>query len=398
MTICKVGTFLKVLIPIAAATSVSTMVHADEASNLSTIHYSKEDLAQGANPTFIRSRDLSDVLSEKLKLIAVTLTQRQGGSNAKLVEMANTYAQPTHEQNMKKLGTMIYDPDTKTTAVDGDALRTHLSGQTRKTFEVKFKEAVPLVDQIRKGFNFKLSMDKSAPTAPASAPEIRYGLIVSDIEPSAAPGLASLGSSSDLGMEYATPAHVVYTIDRIDEQSGRKVFHDSSANTESFTNAPTATSAWRNPSTDVDVKVEAANTEESVSDKVTGGALPGAKLTFSQADGFIATQIVTNSKLGKESVIHEFKLPIAGEANLSRKVDEHMKPLQTSINNMLVNPSAPKLNLFYLHTEERFKSELLVRRSNYDMGITAEPRQGWGPKQRIGETGDKISLTFNQNF
>lgn len=400
MLIRKASKLLQFMMPVIATMTAATIANAREES-ISTVRYSKEELAATAKPNFIRSRDLSDVLSEKLSLIAVTLTQRQGGSNVKLVEMANASAQPTHEQHMKRLGTMVYDPNTERTPVDGDALRMHLAGQTRKSFEVKFKEAVPLIDEIRKGVNFKFSLfdRKNTPSATsAPVPEIRYGLVVSDIEPSAAPALASLSSPNEL--EYATPARVVYTIDRIDEPSSRRVFSDFSttSNTAPLTTRPTSINAWKKPSTDVDVKIEAANSDDTVSDKVTGGALPGAKVTMSQADGLLATQVITNSRFGKDSMTHEVKLPIIGEANISRKVDERMKPIQTSLNNVLVLSSAPKLNLFYLNAEERYKGELLVHRTNFDMGIVAEPRKGWGPGQKTGSTGDKISLTLNQNF
>jgi hypothetical protein len=83
-------------------------------------------------------------------------------------------------------------------------------------------------------------------------------------------------------------------------------------------------------------------------------------------------------------------------------MDEHGKPIQTSFYNVLVAKNAPTVNLHYLTSEERFKGEFFLRgntrKSTYDMGLTAEPRVGWGPGQRMGESGDKVSITLTQNF
>lgn len=408
----KINNLIKLLIPAMAVTSTLSFAKDDGAESdvreeeLSSIRYSKEELAAAAHPNFIKTRDLSNVLSEKISLLATTLTQRQGGSNTKLYEMAGARSQPTREQHMKRLGTLVYDPNTTMAETDREAIRLQLGAQSRKSVEVKFKEAVPLIEEIRKGFNFKFSMDrkKPAPTTTASTgPEIRYGLVVADIQPADAPAIASLGTSGDMGLEYATRARVVYTIDRIDNQpTNRRVFPEAApaapSNEASFTSAPTTPAVWKRPSTDIDVKVEAANTDDTISDKVTGGVIPGGKVTFSQADGLFATQVVTNSHLGKDSIAHEVKLPIFGEASLARKMDEHFRPSQTSVYNLLVKKDAPIVNIHYLNSDDRFKGELFIKRNNYDLGLVAEPRSGWGPKSKVGQVGDKISVTLAQSF
>lgn len=409
----KTNTLTLLLIPVLAGAcnivfageSVSDAV-TDE--KITSIRYTKEELAEAAHPNFIKTRDLSHVLSEKITLLAHTLTQRQGGSNNKLYEMAAATTQMTHEQYMKRLGTMVYDPNSASSSyTKGDDLRLLMTAQSRKTVEVKFKEAVPFVEEIRKGFNFKYSFNKrkgEAAPAASSTPDIRYGLVVADIQPASAPGVASLGTAGDLGLEYATPARVVYTIDRIDDQPvNRKVFPAATPNpTDSFTPTASANSVWRRPSTDLDIKVEAANSADTVSDKVTDGAIPGGKVTIAQADGLYAAQLLTNSHLGKEGVFHELKLPILGEANIARRMDERGKPIQTSFYNVLVVKNAPTVNIHYLNSEDRFKSEFFLRgttkTSTYDLGITAEPRVSWAPGQRMGEKGDKVSLSLVQNF
>jgi hypothetical protein len=377
-----------------------------------TVRVSKEDVASFKSASFIKNRDLSDVLVDKIKLLATTVTERQGGSNQRLVEISNGTKELSHDRYWTRLSVMHYQQEDGKNA-DMDAVRVHLLGQTRKSTEVKFKEAFPIVETIRKGISFRYSPNKSSSSASRSEgspsnPNIRYGLVAQDILPaSSAVQFASLGSMSDMGYEYAKPAKVVYTIDKLEEStSGKKVYRETRIETdhveissETGLPAPTAEEIFKRPSTDLDIKLEAANSEDSVSDKVGNGALPGAKVTVMQADGLIGTQVITNSRLGKESMNHIAKLPLYGEAHISRKFDEKFKPTETAAMNLLGKASAPKLNIIRNESESKFKAELLVKRPQLEWGVAVEPHAQWTPDQRIlSEKGDKVSLTFSNSF
>lgn len=384
---------------LCTAAASAAKVHAEESSVVS-VRMTKQDVAAATQSQFIKSRDLSNILAEKLTLLATTITERQGGSNRRLVELADSSAQLDHRSYMNHMAVLQYDVDSNNKNADADGIRLHLLGQTKKSTEVKFKEAFPIIETFRKGLNYKFSLSgKGAQSAPSSTPQIRYGLIVQDIQPVDAPAIASLGTSSDMGMEYARPAKVIYTIDRLDEDRSKQPVFTTPVDVEiASSSGPTAQQIFRRPSTDVDLKVEAANSEDSVSDKVGAGALPGAKLTLSQADGLVSTQVITTSRLGKDTLTHQFKLPLYGEANITRKVNESFKPIQTSANNLLVSASAPKLNIHHLDYEDRYKGELLVKRPGFDLGVAVEPRPFWSPGDKLRDTGDKISVTMVNNF
>lgn len=368
---------------------------------VSTVRMSQRDTAKYSNPQFIQTRDLSDVLIDKIKLLATTLRDRQGGTNKGLVDIANETTEMTHSQHMNRLAIPHYERG-EATRVNGDKLRLFLSHHTRKSGEVKFKEAFPIVERIKQGLTYKLSLTGN--TTPLSTkeavPEIRYGLIVQDIEPVQAPLLASLDRIDDSYDDYARPARVVYTIDRVGtDTSSQRVFRDFSSDLvpvpETRRNLP---KFFKRPSTDIDLKVEASNSEESVSEKVGSGALPGGKFTFTQADGFLSLQVLTNARLGKESMNYETRLPIYGEASISRKYDEKFKTTQTALNNILVTPDAPQVNLYHLVTENRYRGELFFRRPNLDIGVALDPRVGWAPGEKSGKVGDRVTMSLYHAF
>ncbi|MCX6124905.1 MAG: hypothetical protein NTV34_09185, partial [Proteobacteria bacterium] len=257
-----------------------------------------------------------------------------------------------------------------------------------------------VIETIQRGLSFKWSLtgNKSAPTA-AETPQIRYGLVVSEILPQEAPGIASSGTISESYWQYARQARVVYTIDRLEEDtSKRRVFPTALDDQGPAPAAVKSRHIFVKPSTEVSFKVEAANSEDTVSDKVGGGSLPGAKISAAQADGLVSAQIITNSRLGKESMSFETMLPLIGAASITKKWNNSFAPTQTSANNLLIKPSAPKLNVHHFILEDRFKGELLVKASSIDFGLAIEPRKGWAPEDHLGRSGDKISMTFTNTF
>ncbi len=383
------------------AVTISSSAFSEELKPVS-VRISKEEIAAASSPQFIKTRDLSDVLVEKIKLLATTITARQGGSNRKLVEISDAAKQMSREAYLGRLGILHFEGQAAN-KVDGDAVRVHLLGQTRKSTEVKFKEAFPIVDRIRQGVSFNYSFNKKkSSNVIANRPKIRYGLVAKDILPATAPSVASIGNFNDNELLYSRPATVVYGIEKLDEDTTTyKVFKPYTAqeiNPEIGSPISTAEEIFRRPSTDLAFKFEAANSEDSVSDKVEGGALPGAKITISQVDGLLSVQLVTTSRLGKDTLTYDTRLPLYGEASITRKFDDKFQTIQTSAVNLLGKPSAPKLNIHHLKKEEKFKAELLVKKPLIEWGVAVEPRQYWAPGKKVGEHGDRMSISIVNNF
>lgn len=395
--------FSSLFLVISAGTAVA---EGDKSAPTVSVRMTREDIAESAKaPEFTKPRDLSHVLYEKISLLATTLTARQGGSNRALADIAAKTQQIEYSTLLKRESVLHYEP-TESAKTDSDRIRVHLLGQTRKSGEVKFKQAFPLIERVQKGLSFKVSKDtKLIDKQVAAAPEIRYGLVIQDIVAEDTVSVAALGSITDTYGEFSRPAKIIYTIDRVEaDTSSNRVFpnYAPEASTPVAPAAPApAPSIWsrfRAPSTDVGVTIEAANSEESVSDKVGTGALPGGKVTLTQADGLFSTQIMTNSRLAKESVSYNAKLPLIGEAHITRSYNESFHPIVTSANNLLVTPAAPKLHIHRLETEKRFKGELFVKQGLFDMGIAVEPRVGWAPSSKVGKVGDRVSLTISNQF
>ena len=360
-----------------------------------TVRYSKSEIAAAVNPTFIKTRDLSDVLKEKLVLIAQTLTQRQEGKNRVLLDIANESNQMTKKAYLDKLAVLHYEEKTSA-GPDADRIRLHLLQNTKKSGEVKFKEAFPIIAKIQSGVNFTWS--PGSKTLPFSekkvAPPIHYGLVLQDIQPQAAPALASLSDTSDVFWQYSRPAHLTYTIDRVDlDSANRKVFPSSDA-----VPAVESSSPLRRVSTDVAVKIEAANSNEVVSDSVGSGGLPGAKISLSQADGLLSTEIVTDGKLKTQSTVYQSKVPLTKKSFVSGKWNESFKATETALVGVLPGERAATIGLYHLHIEKRYKAEIAMQKNQVNLGLAVEPRTSWQPDQRLGTTRDKITMTIASTF
>jgi hypothetical protein len=365
---------------------------------------SKEDIKAAASPNFIVSRDLSDVLSSQLKGLAVTITSRQNGTNLKTRDTVASYNQMSQKAWMRKLSTLSFDPDSQKFGGDEDKMRTIMSSQSRKAAEVNFKNSVPLITKFQKGLNFNLDLKGSSTSSKASSsvPEIKYGLVESDIIPGEHQiPIASLGRMDEFDAPFSTPAKVVYTIDKLDGSQSTTVFN-TPADTESYTEIQ-STSMWKRiPSHQVKIKIDAADQNNAVTDQVNSNAAPTApamRVTMTQADGFVSTQ-VTTGKDSKKSMITELRAPLYGEMSLARKYDYKHKPTETVAQNILGSRHRPLVNIAYVHKTQTSKAEVVVRHKRSEYKVIAEPRNGWSPSgdRSMGKVGDKITLAVVSSF
>jgi hypothetical protein len=381
-----------------ASTFSSKALSGDE---LRVVRVSKEELAAAANPQFIVSKDLSDVLSSRLKDLAVTLTSRQSGNNAATRDAVAAGNQMSKALWMKKLSTLAFEPENHGSGADENKVRSTISAQSRKSAEVNFKNAFPVIARIQKGLSFNLDLKNpgSAVARDTSVPEIRYGLVETDILPSDRQiPVASYGTISEIDARYSSPAKVVYTIDRLETTQNKTVF-ESSSTTESGAQETQNVSMWsRLPSSAVRVKFDAADQNSAVADQVSArSAAPAMRVTLTQADGLVSTQMVTGAK---ESMTTEFKAPLYGEMSMARKYDSKFKATETSAQNILGHSSLPRLNLIYAHNAKSAKGEWIVKRDRFEYSVTAEPRQGWvaSGDSALGKVGDKVTLAVNTSF
>jgi len=276
--------------------------------------------------------------------------------------------------------------------------------QTRKAAEVQIKGAFPIFEKVRNGLNFNMDILNPGQSIQNKnhVPTIRYGLVEAEIIPSEkAIPIATLGSISDVSPEYSSRAKVIYTIDQITSNPNTPVFNDTQPMHADHSELQ-STSVWRKaPSTQVKLKVDAADQDATVSDQIGSGAIPGARFTFTQADSFITTKFVAGGKSDvRKSMTTELKAPLYGEMSLARIYDYKMQATHTSALNIFGDSSLPRVNLSYAHKDKKAKGEWIVRQGNFEYSVIAEPRQGWFPDtdQKLGRVGDKASLNLNKTF
>jgi hypothetical protein len=367
-----------------------------------TIRYTKETLAKESPKEFIRQTDLADVLSSKLRGLAVTVTSRQSGGNVATRDIVANSQELPRRLWLKKLSTLAVDPDQLLPRRDENRLRTTLAAQYRKSLELNFKNSFPVIERLQRGLNFNLDLTnpRASLVRSHSSPKIRYGLVEEDILPgNRAVPVASSQGLSEMDHEYATPAKVIYTIDRLDGEGNRAVFVQESL----INDGPTqTTSIWRRvPSGNVKVKIDAADQNTALSDQLgQGGSLPGMRLTLAQADGLITTQIIAGGAASRKTLVTEMKAPIYGEMSVARKFDYKMRPTETSAQNILGDADLARVNLMYAHASNKLRGEWIVKRERFEYNVIAEPRQGWGSgsENQLGKVGDKISFGMNTYF
>ncbi len=391
----------KILAALSVAVLTANVAFGGE---LKTIRYSKTEIEKLSKDDFTHASDLSDVLASKLKLIIITVTQRQSGSNVATRDVVASGLQPSKTTYWKRMATLSTEPESITARGNDVKLRTTLSMQTRKAAEVQIKGAFPIFEKIRNGLNFNMDILNPGQSIQNKnhVPTIRYGLVEAEIIPSEkAIPIATLGSISDVSPEYSSRAKVIYTIDQITSNPNAPVFNDTQPTPADHSELQ-STSVWRKaPSTQVKLKVDAADQDAAVSDQIGSGSIPGARFTFTQADSFITTKFVAGGKSdARKSMTTELKAPLYGEMSLARIYDYKMQATHTSALNIFGDSSLPRVNLSYAHKDKKAKGEWIVKKGNFEYSVIAEPRQGWFPDtdQKLGRVGDKVSLNLNKTF
>ncbi len=372
-------------------------------TTVTTLHYSKSELTKPVKESdFIQTKDLSDIILSQLTQVMVTMTNRQSGNNVKTKEAIDSFRQPSRASAMKKLSTMAVSPETLHSRPKTDGLRLAIGHQYKKAIEVTIHKKIPVIEKIRSGIKYNLDLKNPSLVNKKrkDVPEIRYGLVETDIIlPVSSPGLASLGSMPDHFYEFARPAQVVYTIDKLSNDRNRHSLPPLSLGDEEM---PRRQSVWsRLPSPQVTVKIDSADKDAAMSDRLGTGSIPGLKFTVAQVDGLFSTQFVADSKTNiQKTLIHQVNVPLYGEMTLSKRYNYKMKELETSATNLLGKSSSPKLNIHYAHTEKKARGEWLVKRDASEFSLIAEPRQGWSLSKpsTLGKAGDRVSINYRQIF
>jgi hypothetical protein len=340
-----------------------TLVLAD---NIRIVKYDKEQVRQDLNRKFIEPNSLGQTIVSKLKEIAVTTTQRQSGNNTAIRDLASRTPGLSKSAWAKQMALLSYDPDNSARRNDDSALMQTLVMQSRKAAEVNLKKSFPIFERFKNGLTFNLST-KIILTKPIH--NIRYGLIERDILPAdnSIP-LAGFGSINDIDRAYATPAQVIYTIDRLDAAASPRVFSNSSDTTLA---EPTV--RWgRLPSSKLTIKIDSPNNDDSIGDQISNGAIPGARVTVSQFEGLISCQMIVGSTSIDKTLRTEVSTPVIMNTTLSQKFDDKFKLTDIVAKSTFSGPIPSQLNLAYSQSTQGVRGEWQINQGRTGYSVQAE--------------------------
>ena len=363
------------------------------AADVRVVRYSKEDIQKKSERDFIKPSSLSEVIISKIKEIAVTTTNRQNGNNTALRDLAASNKELTKREWTRKMATLSYDPDQSRRQVNESLMRQTLLAQSQKAVEVTLKREFPIFERFRTGLTFNLNYSKRE----LNSQKIRYGLIERDIIPNRQPiPLAAYGSMDELDRAYATPAHVIYTIDRIDQTEVHSVFPDSDLANESRVDQKFN---WdRLPRAKVVLKIDGGGHEGSINEASSQGLPIGLRLKLVQSDGLISSQVIIGDASVEKTLLTEVCLPLPGGFKISQKFDHRFSLSEVVARSVLEDKLNSQINLGYSRASQNIRGEWLFVHNRVNYGLSAESSSGSSTADVNSSSKSRFALAVNKNF
>ena len=364
------------------------------ADDVRIVKYDKEQVRQDLNQKFIEPKSLGQTIVSKLKEIVVTTTQRQSGNNTALRDLASRTLGLSKGAWAKQMALLSYDPDNSSRRIDDSALIQTLVMQSRKSAEVNLKKSFPIFERFKTGLTFNLSTQiRSA--KPIN--NIRYGLIEHDILPAnQSIPLAGFGSINDIDRAYATPAQVIYTIDRLDAATSPRVF----ANPSDISPTEPTVRWGRLPSSKLTIKIDSPNNDDSIGDQIANGAIPGARVTVSQFEGLISCQMIVGSTSIDKTLRTDVSTPVIMNTTLSQKFDDKFKLTDIVAKSTFGGTIPSHLNLAYSQSTQGVRGEWQISRGHTGYSLQAESSK-LIKNMRTGSASspiDRLSIALQRSF
>jgi hypothetical protein len=364
------------------------------AADVRVVRYSKEEIQQKSERNFIKPSSLGGVIIAKIREIAVTATSRQTGNNTALRDLATSTKELSKREWTRKMAALSYDPDQSRNQINESLMRQTLLTQSQKAAEVTLKREFPILERFRTGMTFNLNFGNKNQ---GSSQKIRYGLIERDIIPNSQPiPLAAFGSMNDLDRSYATPAHVIYTIDRLDQPEVRSVFPDSDLSDEQRGDRKFN---WdRLPRAKVVVKIDGGGQDGSVSEQVASGSPIGLRLKLIQSDGLISSQVIIGNRSIEKTLLTEISLPLPGGLKLSQKLDHRFRLAEVVARGVFEDRLSSQINVGYSKASQNIRGEWLFARNKMNYGLSAESAAGSSNSDVNSTPNHRFAFALNKNF
>lgn len=378
---------------LAAGMLLSTSFTKLVAADVRVVRYSKEEIQRKSERDFIKPSSLGEVIISKIKEIAVTTTNRQNGNNTALRDLAATNKELTKREWTRQMATLSYDPDQRRSQVNESLMRQTLLAQSQKAAEVALKKEFPIFERFRTGLTFNLNYSKRE----LDSKKIRYGLIERDIIPNRQPiPLAAYGSMDELDRAYATPAQVIYTIDRLDQSEIRSVFPDSDLANDGVGDRKFN---WdRLPRANVVVKIDGGGQEGSINEASSQGIPMGLRLKLIQSDGLISSQVIIGNKSVEKTLLTEICLPLPGGFKISQKLDHRLSLSEVVARSVFEDKLNSQINLAYSRASQNIRGEWLFVHNHVNYGLSAESSSGSNTSEVNSSSKSRFAIAVNKNF
>ncbi len=267
-------------------------------------------------------------------------------------------------------------------------------GEGQKVATTSAKTRVPFFSKFGSGMKFDFGLSslfggKKAEEAKPASGQLRYGLLVQDIEPAKnAQKRAALNDTAE-EMQYAGHAEVKWTIGPLDEDQGRRIFTEADPTDQGIT------SGLKIPKPDFKANVAPENFDNLA--KVDPKNPPVMRLDVTQVDGFYNMAYKTKLNGKRVSVEHSFTAPVAGTVALGRRFTDNWDVVETSAYNILYDKRLPMLSVHYMNIEQRYKSDLAYNFSGNVVGVTARGK-ALGPVAAVADGPENYSVNVTRNF
>lgn len=282
-----------------------------------------------------------------------------------------------------------------------DPVKERLAGHSSRLLGQSITDKLGVFAAFQSGLKFDMNLKTlftSGSTPKETAPEIRYGLVLKNIEPSGdSISQAAIGEFRAEDLVYAGQAKVSWSIEPIIRRQEAPMFS---------VNAPRSRSNMESRDSVLGSLINSISLPEPeftghVTPKSSGlsNGIPPLKITIEQKQGYYWTEAHSHSNFKKDFLLHGVRMPFYKAAHVQQIFNESFDPEKTSLCNILGEAHRPIVNINFNHPDERFTGDLFMVRKRWIVGFTAEAAPRSNPISDFGKGhGERYEVKVGTDF
>lgn len=345
----------------------------------------------------------------------VAVVGKDPKSNTKLVNLYSENRPQTKEELVMSWAAL--QPQEVPPAVAGPSklqkVTTGLNSSFLASAQTQIVSKLTFVQQFKTGLKFNFSLKKlfsgsddkpATPSTTVSRNNLRYGLILKDIEPDKkAPKSAAIGSISAEDLHYAGKAKASYTIGPIYEETNNPMFNVNLQEYNKDRRSELSTWDWlksKAPSSNIQGAIlpRTDDPNQAVADSGTSKKLPPLRFSLWQQDNLYTYNYETVDGIKKDKVTHVFAFPLYHTLQMIQERNEGMELTRTTFSGLLLDDKRPLLSMTYLHLEKRYTAELKYERPLVQVYFIADTPPGFKSEKIFKQEKEKYEVRFNRLF